>query len=159
MAAMLLLTPSQRSIILVISILISFGILFKLFGDVPVEYYRNYGPTEGPLPNPQPQNDTPQPGYFKAQPEWDFPVPPTAKGWAGYAKKPRNRDIVVLTASDGGGHNSAIPDVLKRVLGDRQSYCDRHGYTNLWLNTSRYDIGEAHSVCLLDISRLRCRTK
>ena len=56
--------------------------------------------------------------------------------------------MVVLTASDGGGHNSAIPNVLERVLADRQQYCDRHGYTNLWLNTSRYDIGEAHRVSL-----------
>jgi hypothetical protein len=91
-------------------------------------------------------NDKPQPGYFKLQPEWDWKVPATAKGWDGYAKTPANRDIVVLTASDGGGHNSAIANVLERVLEDRKSYCDKHGYTNLWLNTSRYDIGDAHRV-------------
>jgi hypothetical protein len=71
---------------------------------------------------------------------------PDYAGWNGYARNPRNRDIVVLTASDGGGHNSAIPNVLERVLDDRKKYCERHGYTNLWLNTSRYDIGEAHKV-------------
>jgi hypothetical protein len=92
------------------------------------------------------QNDKPQPGYFKAQPEWDWKVPDYA-GWNGYARSPRNRDIVVLTASDGGGHNSAIPNVLERVLDDRKKYCEKHGYTHLWLNTSRYDIGEAHRVC------------
>jgi hypothetical protein len=52
----------------------------------------------------------------------------------------------VLTASDGGGHNSAIPNVLQRVLEDREKYCEKHGYTHMWLNTSRYDIGEAHRV-------------
>lgn len=91
-------------------------------------------------------NDKPQPGYFKAQPEWDWQVPDYANTWKGYARKPRNRDVVVLTASDGGGHNSAIPNVLERVLDDREKYCQKHGYTNLWLNTSRYDIGEAHRV-------------
>ena len=71
---------------------------------------------------------------------------PDYAGWKGYARNPRNRDIVVLTASDGGGHNSDIHNVLERVLDDREKYCAKHGYTNLWLNTSRYDIGEAHRV-------------
>jgi hypothetical protein len=147
---MRLLTVRSRSIILGVALLTSFIVLFRFYGDVPIEYYRNYGPAEGPaegsLPDAKTQNDTPQPGYFKAQPEWDFKVPPRAKGWEGYARKPRNRDVVVLTASDGGGHNSAIPNVLQRVLEDRQKYCDKHGFTNLWLNTSRYDIGAAHRV-------------
>jgi hypothetical protein len=121
-------------------------ILFKFFGDVPMDYVRNYNPAE-PVAVKAP-TDAPQPGYFKVQPEWDFSIPPRAKGWKGYAKKPRPQDVVVLTASDGGGHNSAIPDVLGRVLDDRQKYCDKHGYKNLWLNTSRYDIGEAHRVRL-----------
>ena len=109
-----------------------------------MDYYRNYAPGESIIPATV-KNDEPQPGYFKAQPEWDWKVPDYA-GWKGYARNPRNRDIVVLTASDGGGHNSAIPNVLERVLDDREKYCARHGYTNLWLNTSRYDIGEAHRV-------------
>ncbi|KAF2476633.1 uncharacterized protein BDR25DRAFT_322036 [Lindgomyces ingoldianus] len=133
----------RRSIILAISIVTLFVVLFKFYGDVPYEYYRNYGPAE-PMAPIEVNNDKPQPGYFKSQPEWDFSVPPTAKGWNGYARVPKDRDVIVLTASDGGGHNSAIPNVLERVLDDRQKYCDRHGFTNLWLNTSRYDIGEAH---------------
>ncbi len=119
-------------------------VLFRFYGDVPVDYYRNYGPGDAIVPVAT-QNDKPQPGYFKGQPEWDWKVPDYA-GWKGYARNPRNRDIVVLTASDGGGHNSAIPNVLERVLDDREKYCERHGYTNLWLNTSRYDIGDAHRV-------------
>jgi hypothetical protein len=140
----------SRSIILAVALVAFFVILFNLYGDLPLEYYRNYSPGEGPLPNRDValQNDTPQPGYFKLQPEWDWNVPPRGKNWDGYARKPSSRDVVVLTASDGGGHNSAIPNVLERSLQNRQEYCDKHGYTNLWLNTSRYDIGDAHRVGL-----------
>lgn len=134
----------SRPIITAISIIAVLIVLFKFFGDVPVNYYRNYAPGESILPATT-KNDQPQPGYFKAQPEWDWGVPDYA-GWKGYVRTPRNRDIVVLTASDGGGHNSAIPNILERVLDDRENYCARHGYTSLWLNTSRYDVGEAHRV-------------
>lgn len=134
-----------RAIILSIATLTFFIVLFRFFGDVPVEYYRNYNPGEAiaPIEN---NNDKPQPGYFKAQPEWDFSIPKFANNLDGYARTPRSKDVVVLTASDGGGHNSAIPNVLERVLDDREKYCAKHGYTNLWLNTSRYDIGDAHRV-------------
>jgi hypothetical protein len=133
---------------LFIGVVAFFIVLFRFYGDVPAEYYHDLasGDPASPAPEIKTNNDSPQPGYFKAQPEWNFKVPPSAKGWEGYAKKPKNRDVIVLTASDGGGHNSAIPNVLERVLDDRQKYCDKHGYTNLWLNTSRYDIGDAHRV-------------
>ncbi|KAF2751878.1 glycosyltransferase family 34 protein [Sporormia fimetaria CBS 119925] len=138
----------RRSIILAVLGIAFFVVLFKLYGDVPASYYRNYNPAEGSLleasHEPKLQNDTPQPGFFKLQPEWDWKVSASAKGLESKARKPRNRDVVVLTASDGGGHNGAIPNVLERVLEDRKKYCDKHGYTNLWINTSRYDIGEAH---------------
>jgi hypothetical protein len=137
----------HRAIVLAISAITVFIVLFRFYGDVPVEYYRNYGPGEAIAPVTN-NNDIPQPGYFKAQPEWDWSVPKYANSWDGYARTPKNRDIVVLTASDGGGHNSAIPNVLERVLDDREKYCAKHGYTNLWLNTSRYDIGDAHRVSL-----------
>lgn len=139
-------TVPHRSIILAIATITIFVVLFRFYGDVPVEYYRNYGPGEAIPPVIVTNNDTPQPGYFKGQPEWDFSIPKHAQSMSGYARVPKNSDIVVLTASDGGGHNSAIPNVLERVLQDRESYCARHGYTNMWLNTSRYDIGEAHRV-------------
>lgn len=142
-----LLTIHSRAIILAISLVTVLVVLFRFYGDVPVDYYRNYGPAEVFAPA-ELENEKIQPGYFKHQPEWNFDVPGSAKGWKGYAKSPRNRDVVVLTASDGGGHNSAIPNVLERVLDDREKYCEKHGYTNLWLNTSRYDIGEAHRVGL-----------
>lgn len=119
-------------------------VLVKFFDDVPDEYYEYYASGEATLPAST-QDDGGQTGYFKTQLEWDWKVPDYA-GWSGYAWNPRNCDIVVLTASDGGGHNSVIPNVLERVLDDREKYCARHGYTNLWLNTSRYNIGAAHKV-------------
>jgi hypothetical protein len=136
----------SRPIILAVAVVAFFLILANLYGDLPLEYYRNYNPGEGALPNVALQNDTPQPGYFKHQPEWNWKIPSRGKNWDGYARKPANRDIVVLTASDGGGHNSAIPNVLERGLENRREYCEKHGYQSLWLNTSRYDIGDAHRV-------------
>ena len=72
--------------------------------------------------------------------------PKYASSFDGYARKPRNKDVIVLTASDGLGHNSEIPNLLDKVLDDRAKYCAKHGYTNLWLNTSRYDVGDSHRV-------------
>lgn len=40
-------------------------------------------------------NDFPQLRYFKIQPEWDGKVPDYSSSWKGYARKPKNRDIVV----------------------------------------------------------------
>jgi hypothetical protein len=121
-------------------------VLFTFLSDAPVAYYRSHAPAESTV-SATTSNDTPQSGFFKLQPEWDWSIPKHANTLDGYARSPRNRDVVVLTASDGGGHNSAIPNVLERVLDDRLKYCAQHGYTHLWLNTSRYDIGDAHRVC------------
>ncbi|KAL5114474.1 hypothetical protein ACEQ8H_007617 [Pleosporales sp. CAS-2024a] len=134
----------RKAILFAITSMTLLGVLFRFYGDVPVEYYRNYGPGEAALPPVMTQNTAPQPAYFKSQPEWYWDVPKYANSWDGYARTAKNSDIVVLTASDGGGHNSLIPNVLERVLEDRAQYCARHGYTHLWLNTSRYDVGKAH---------------
>ncbi|KAH7394624.1 galactosyl transferase GMA12/MNN10 family-domain-containing protein [Pyrenochaeta sp. MPI-SDFR-AT-0127] len=133
----------RKPVILTIFIAAIFIVLFHFNGNMQVDYYRDYSPAEAMSPV-MTNNNKPQRGYFKAQPEWAWEIPDYSNGWKGYARKPRNRDVVVLTASDGGGHNSAIPNVLERVLDDREKYCARHGYRNLWLNTSRYDIGKAH---------------
>jgi hypothetical protein len=119
-----------RSIVLAITGITIFIIIFEFFGKISIEHYHVYGPGETMFPV-MVDNERPQPGYFKAQPEWNFSVPASARGWKGYAKTPQNQDIVVLTASDGGGHNSAIPNLLDQVLKNRQAYADKHGYTNL----------------------------
>ncbi|KAL6703701.1 hypothetical protein ACN47E_009395 [Coniothyrium glycines] len=151
----------RKPILIALALLTLCAVLSRLYYadlDVPLDYSRNHAPAPTPTPTPTPTpaptettplpvvaaNDTPQPGYFKAQPEWDWDVPGYASDFNGYARRPDNQNIVLLTASDGGGHNSAIPNVLARVLGDRAKYCEQHGYTNLWLNTSRYDVGDAH---------------
>ncbi|KAF2020349.1 glycosyltransferase family 34 protein [Aaosphaeria arxii CBS 175.79] len=133
----------RKPIVITLVVIGTWIILFYHYHDIPMQYYREYT-SDVPLVVVNTQNGEPQTGFFKFQPEWDFKVPTIAKGWDGYARVPRNRDVVVLTASDGGGHNSAIKDILERVIDDRKHYCEKHGYTHLWLNTSRYDVGDAH---------------
>ena len=133
-----------RSIAIVVALLIPSFLFFHFRDSLPIGQYRDYAPSEAITPV-KTNNDVHQPGYFKGQPEWDWDVPEDAS-WKGYARKPQNNQVVLLTASDGLGHNSAVPNILERVLDDREKYCERHGYTNLWLNTSRYDIGTAHKA-------------
>jgi len=149
---------------------VAFVLLYIVFGSHPYDEYTNIkninnipltwdtisgeastiataSPTATPKPtkvwNPDGYTVAPEPPstFFKLQPEWDFDVPAKLK------TKPKGPDpstIAVLTAADGMGHNGAIPDLLKRAWENRQEYCDYHGYRNVWMNTSRYDIGEAH---------------
>ncbi|KNG47458.1 glycosyltransferase family 34 protein [Stemphylium lycopersici] len=126
-----------------IAVLIFFLVVLRFHDSIAIDEFRDYTTSEAVVAV-QTNNVKAQPGYFKAQPEWDWKVSQHANSHKASARKPRNKDVVILTASDGGGHNSAIPNILERVLDDRAKYCERHGYTNLWLNTSRYDIGEAH---------------
>lgn len=135
---------SHRLTIVVTALLISV-VLLSYHDAIPIQKYHNYITGED-IPEVRPNNDIPQTGYFKTQPEWNWEVPDYAGNFKGYSRTPRNQDVIFLTASDGGGHNSAIPNVLERALENREEYCARHGYINLWLNTSRYDIGDAHRV-------------
>ena len=137
--------PLSRSLVLSFSSVTVIIMLLYFFTEVPAEIYRDYGPQDT-VTQVDLNNDRLQPGFFKLQPEWDWHIPAYPKGWRGYARIPRNRDVIMLTASDGGGHNNVIPNILQRVLEDREKYCEKHGYNHLWLNTSRYDIGEAHRV-------------
>ncbi|ENI09901.1 glycosyltransferase family 34 protein [Bipolaris maydis ATCC 48331] len=112
---------------------------------IPIERYREYV-TGDTVVEVKPNNERPQTQYFKLEPEWNWDVPDYASSLHGFKREPKPENIIVLTASDGGGHNNAIPNLLERVLENREEYCGRHGYTNLWLNTSRYDIGDSHRV-------------
>jgi len=79
--------------------------------------------------------------YFKNKPEWNYeaPLEPSLE-----PLKPE--EILILTASNGGGHNAAIPNLLERIREERDSYAKRHNYTHLWLDTDKYDVGGAHPV-------------
>ncbi|OCK81778.1 glycosyltransferase family 34 protein [Lepidopterella palustris CBS 459.81] len=126
--------PGPRHILTFLSVLVIL-ILVELYTSLPFRY--PYGHSRI-FPIEAPSTET---VYFKLAKYWQFNVPPTIKS---VAKIPKPANIVVLTASDGGGHNSAIPCLLERVIENRQIYCDNHGYQNLWLNTSKYNIGTAH---------------
>ncbi|KAF5850820.1 hypothetical protein GGP41_010521 [Bipolaris sorokiniana] len=112
---------------------------------IPIQRYRDYvtGDTVVELKT---NNNPPQTQYFKFEPEWDWDAPNYASSLNGFKREPKPENVIVLTASDGGGHNSEIPNLLERVLENREEYCARHGYTSLWLNASRYDIGDFHRV-------------
>ena len=58
---------------------------------------------------------------------------------------PRPEQIVVLTATDGRGHNSAIKDIVQLAVQNRKEYCDAHGYINHFIDLSKYDMS-AHAV-------------
>ncbi|KAF2102605.1 galactosyl transferase, partial [Rhizodiscina lignyota] len=59
---------------------------------------------------------------------------------------PRPEQFVVLTASDGGGHNGGIENIMENALTNRQEYCDAHGYICHWVDVSRFDMDGAHPV-------------
>jgi hypothetical protein len=59
---------------------------------------------------------------------------------------PKPNQIVVVTASDGKGHNGGIEDILGRTAANRKSYCDYHGYNYHFVNISKFDLEGAHPV-------------
>lgn len=59
---------------------------------------------------------------------------------------PRPDQIILLCASDGGGHNGGIENLVEQTKKNRQEYADLHGYKYHFLNISKYDIGGAHPV-------------
>ncbi|KAI5778525.1 galactosyl transferase GMA12/MNN10 family-domain-containing protein [Geopyxis carbonaria] len=54
--------------------------------------------------------------------------------------------IVILTASDGKGHNGAIPNIFETTAANRAAYAARHGYHSHFLNISAFALHGAHPV-------------
>ncbi|KAK9461517.1 galactosyl transferase GMA12/MNN10 family-domain-containing protein [Lipomyces oligophaga] len=52
--------------------------------------------------------------------------------------EPKGSRIVLLSASDGQGHNGAITDLFKNMKENREEYCAYHGYTYQFINLSKY---------------------
>jgi hypothetical protein len=59
---------------------------------------------------------------------------------------PKPNQIVVVTASDGNGHNGGIEDILGQTASNRKQYCEYHGYNYHFVNISKFDIPNAHPV-------------
>lgn len=53
---------------------------------------------------------------------------------------PRPDQIVLLTATDGRGHNAEVKNIVDMALHNRREYCAQHGYINHFINVSRIDI-------------------
>ncbi|KAE8858280.1 hypothetical protein PTNB29_07495 [Pyrenophora teres f. teres] len=109
-----------RCIVIIVGCVILSFLYFQFHESLPITRYRDDSPAKATVPI-KTNNDVPQPGYFKGQPEWDWAAPADAS-WRGNAQKLQNSEIVILTASDGKGHNSAVPNILERVLDDREKY-------------------------------------
>jgi len=59
---------------------------------------------------------------------------------------PRPEQIVILTATDGGGHNGGIDNIVERAAANRKAYCEFQGYTYHFVNISKFDLDGAHPV-------------
>lgn len=56
---------------------------------------------------------------------------------------PRPDQIVLLTATDGAGHNAQVKDIVNMAMHNRREYCARHGYINHFINMSRIEMPES----------------
>jgi hypothetical protein len=59
---------------------------------------------------------------------------------------PQPHEIVIVTASDGKGHNGGIEDILGKTAKNRKEYCEHHGYNYHFVNISKFDMGDARPV-------------
>ncbi|KAF1991743.1 glycosyltransferase family 34 protein [Aulographum hederae CBS 113979] len=59
---------------------------------------------------------------------------------------PRPDQVILLTASDGKGHNGGIENIMETTAENRKLYCEHHGYINQFVNISKYDMKGAHAV-------------
>lgn len=59
---------------------------------------------------------------------------------------PKPSEIVILTATDGHGHNGGIKNILEATAENRQAYCSHHGYNYHFINITKYDLKNAHPV-------------
>jgi len=59
---------------------------------------------------------------------------------------PTPDQIVVVTATDGKGHNGGIEDILGQTEQNRETYCNYHGYHYHFVNISKFDLEDAHPV-------------
>ncbi|RMZ81237.1 hypothetical protein DV736_g6656, partial [Chaetothyriales sp. CBS 134916] len=61
-------------------------------------------------------------------------------------KGPRPHQVVLVTATDGKGHNGGIENILEQTAENRKAYCIYHGYKYHFVNISKYDLEGAHPV-------------
>ena len=59
---------------------------------------------------------------------------------------PRPDQVVIVTATDGGGHNGGIENIIELTAENRKQYCAHHGYHYHFVNISQFDLEGAHPV-------------
>ncbi|KAK9480270.1 galactosyl transferase GMA12/MNN10 family-domain-containing protein [Lipomyces japonicus] len=65
---------------------------------------------------------------------------------AGDTVEPKGSKVVLLTATDGKGHNGAIKGLIDKVTENRQEYCAYHGYTYQYINISKFGLTDRPPV-------------
>ena len=58
----------------------------------------------------------------------------------------KNSEIVILTATDGKGHNDDIPNMVELVKANRDAYCKHHGYIHHFVDLSKIDMDDVPAV-------------
>jgi hypothetical protein len=61
-------------------------------------------------------------------------------------KGPDPSEVVIVTATDGKGHNGGIEDIVGQTARNRKAYCEHHGYNYHFVNISQFDLENAHPV-------------
>ncbi|KAJ8101827.1 galactosyl transferase GMA12/MNN10 family-domain-containing protein [Lipomyces tetrasporus] len=68
------------------------------------------------------------------------------RGKANDSLEPKGGKIVLLTATDGKGHNGAITNLLETVEENREEYCAYHDYKYQFINITKHVSPSRHPV-------------
>lgn len=72
---------------------------------------------------------------------------------------PEPHQVVLLTATDGRSQEKGIgtvPNLLERVIQNRDEFCDYHGYIHHFVNLSDYDLGPNVPTVWYSVDQLTC---
>ncbi|KAK9239176.1 galactosyl transferase GMA12/MNN10 family-domain-containing protein [Lipomyces kononenkoae] len=68
------------------------------------------------------------------------------RGKAKDTLQPKGSKVLLLTGTDGKGHNGAITGLLEQVEANREEYCAYHGYQFVFMNLTKYVTPKKHPV-------------
>ncbi|KAK9239179.1 galactosyl transferase GMA12/MNN10 family-domain-containing protein [Lipomyces kononenkoae] len=125
--------------------------LSEIVVDLPQQEEQQHHETTESEPKPQTadgqtESNSVDPEAEKAHAEERRAWLAEIQGKAPDTLEPKGSKIVVLTASDGKGHNGAISNLLQMVNENREDYCAFHGYEYQFLNISNFHSGDRPAV-------------
>ncbi|KAK7206646.1 galactosyl transferase GMA12/MNN10 family-domain-containing protein [Myxozyma melibiosi] len=92
-----------------------------------------------PSPSPSSAPTPPAPLTLEEIQEKESHLLDSIKGMARDVLEPKGSKIVLLSASDGHGHNNAIANLFERATSNRLQYCAFHDYVYQYIDLSRYE--------------------